>query len=67
MAIIEKFGRVMPYEDDEGFKLTPNIDYDIHFKSLTNVADPKLTQDAVNLGTLEMRVRSCLKDAGDSK
>lgn len=56
-----------------GFKLLPTGDYDLSFRILSNVRDPVLAQDAVNLGTLESWTRQSLKknnggsyDAGGS-
>lgn len=67
---VDKFGRhtesvklqqVAKGPPGEGFKLTPDGDYDIQEKFLKNVPDAVDETDAVNLRVLKSKTRLCLK------
>lgn len=69
---VDKFGRDFGLGNEArkgppgtGFKLTPDGNYDIQFKTLTNVADPVNTQDAANLNTLKVLGKTCLRRFND--
>lgn len=57
---VDVFGRNLKREESSsrgppgiGYKLTTSGQYDIENKRLCNVADPKDSHDAINLGTLQ--------------